>query len=229
MRPLANRGYGQRPSRSMSPWITRGLHCERRRWGTPTFTEFDGVFASDEARAAIAAWANGRVWSATAFERFARSPFEFFLTAVLGIEEFDDPEEAEGALAKHLGSLWHDILREVVEQVIANKSWALPHAGALVEKHLDEFERTGVTGYPLLWEVCREKLAADVAAWLANEAEDKSFSPVHVERLLPPTAVLGRRLQQRHRAANRARQSRCLGAASLRQRQCHSLHPPTRP
>jgi RecB family exonuclease len=182
---------------AVSPWIARGLRCERRRWGTPTFTECDGVFASDEARAAIAAWASGRVWSATSFERFARSPFEFFLTDVLGIEEFEDPEEAEGALAKHLGSLWHDILREVVEQVIASKSWAVPNASSLIEKHLAEFERTGVTGYPLVWEVCREKLSADVVAWLRNEADDKMFFPLRVEHPLPPTEVLGVELHGR--------------------------------
>jgi RecB family exonuclease/superfamily I DNA/RNA helicase len=182
---------------AVSPWIVRGLRCERRRWGTPAFTEFDGVFESEQARTAIAAWADGRVWSATAFERFARSPFAFFLTDVLGVEEFEDPEEAEGALAKHFGALWHDILRDVVEQVIANRSWAVPNESALVEKHLAEFERTGVTGYPLVWEVCREKLSADVAAWLRNEAEDASFFPLHLEHPLPPTEVLGVTLRGR--------------------------------
>lgn len=185
---------------TVSPWIAHGLGCERKRWGSPAFTEFDGVFQSKEAKELLARRFDGEVWSVTALERFARSPFQFFLTDVLGIEEFDEPEEAETISALDLGSLWHGILREVVGRFQEEKLWPV-RAGdrkrqldllhKIGHEQFDRFEKHGVTGYAILWEICREKTLAELEAWLDVESEDGSFTPLHVEYPLPAATVFG--------------------------------------
>ncbi|MSR64232.1 MAG: hypothetical protein EXS18_00435 [Verrucomicrobiae bacterium] len=185
---------------SVSPWIGRGLGCERKRWGSPVFTEFDGVFTSKESREILARSFENRVWAVTALERFARCPYLFFLTDVLGIEEFEEPEDAETISAQDLGSLWHDILRDVVRRFQEEKLWPLRAADRkrqldlmhkIAAEHFLKFDREGVTGYAILWEVCREKLTADLEAWLGIESETDSHVPLHVESSLPAAQVFG--------------------------------------
>ena len=189
----------------VSPWIAKGLHCERRRWSTPFFTEFDGVFYSNEAKRGLARWVKGRSWSVTSLERFVRSPYEFYLTQLLGIEPVENPEEAEVVSPQNLGTLWHDILRDVVGRLCEEKAWPrwtedrtrqLDLACQVAEQHFAEFETEGVTGYPILWEVCREKILAVLRTWLLNEPAD-NFIPCHVEYALTPTKVLGVTIQGR--------------------------------
>lgn len=183
---------------AVSPWVARGLNCERKRWGTPLFTEFDGVFQSDEARKEIEKWCKGRVWSVTSLERFARCPFLFLLTDVLGIEEVEEPDEAETIAAKDLGNLWHDLLGNVTKALLAETLWPsqsndrakqLQLVEATAEKEFAEFEKQGVTVYPLLWEVHREKILADLEAWLAFETGERDYLPLHVEHRLASSTL----------------------------------------
>lgn len=191
---------------AVSPWIRRGLACERRRWGTPAYTEFDGVFRSDAAKQALAQWCEGRVWPATSLERFARCPFEFFMTDLLGIEDTEDPEEAESIAVRDLGILWHDILKRATETLVAEHLWparpadvapAVARAHAVADERFHVFEASGVTGQPVLWEITREKIRADLETWLAFEAKQSDYTPHRFEHQIDDATVLGARVRGR--------------------------------
>lgn len=191
---------------AVSPWIRRGLDGERRRWGTPAYTEFDGVFRSDAAKRALAEWCEGRVWPVTSLERFARCPFEFFMTDLLGIEDLEDPEEAESIAVRDLGILWHDILKRATETLVAEHLWparptdvasAVTRARAVAEERFSAFERSGVTGQPVLWEITREKIRTDLETWLAFEAKQSDYMPHQFEHRIDDATVLGARVRGR--------------------------------
>lgn len=174
---------------SVSPTFAAALRAEQRRWGERRFTEYDGVLASEAARAALAERLGPMPWnvSATALESYASCPFRYFLERVLGVAPLEEPEAVRRLTALDRGSLLHGILHQALRLARAD-GW-LPlraeHQELVLEiarEALDRFEAEGLTGLPALWRLEREGLELELRRFVLDEAsEGEAYVPAHFE------------------------------------------------
>ncbi|MBI2881305.1 MAG: PD-(D/E)XK nuclease family protein [Candidatus Tectomicrobia bacterium] len=151
-----------------------------RRIG-PSLTDRDGVTGK-----LPALWAELREkgWSPTALETYAQCPFRFFASRVLGLEEFEEPEEVPVPEAADLGNLLHEIFQRFFPRWSPQRPKAAEDASRLVESALSEYEKTSPVGYPLLWRETRETLRALAEAYIHEETrrlEESGFRPAAFE------------------------------------------------
>ncbi|MCX6900151.1 MAG: PD-(D/E)XK nuclease family protein [Verrucomicrobia bacterium] len=179
---------------AMSPTLVPGLLLERTRWGGGRWTGYDGCLERPESLEVVQRLfdpAKHR-WAISRLEAYARCPFSFFLREVLGVEELEEPEDAEGISALDFGSLFHELLRGIVQRFQMGNLLPLdPSRSVENEVVLDdeamkvfgEFGGRGVTGHSLVWRVTQEKIRADLLRWLRLEYAHASdgYSPVATE------------------------------------------------
>lgn len=173
---------GARRLDRLSAWraeasFDRRVIAEEARHG-PRLTAWDGRLASEAARAIVRRRLEIEgvpVWSATRLEAWAACPMRFFVERLLGVQELDDPEELERVSALDRGNLMHAVLREFFADETARRLDP-SDAGALRERlaglvtgALDDFERSGLTGYPLLWDLDRARIVEELGEWLTFE------------------------------------------------------------
>jgi hypothetical protein len=134
--------------------------------------------------------------SASRLEAWAGCPRRYFLGQTLGLGAIEAPDEIVEISALDRGSMWHAIL----ENFIAEALPGAPHAPASpdtpwtdadrtrLQAHADrafaEYEEQGRTGRPLLWEIEKEKLRADLDRFIDSDNEvrmDKRSVPDQVE------------------------------------------------
>ena len=147
----------------------RAHQAARRR---RSFGAFDGIVP---AQLVAARGTLERDLTATALEDFAVCPYRFFLSRVLGIRARGEPEQTLQIAPLQRGNLVHAILDELVQQFLDGAaSWAEFLRGAdtalreIMERHFAELP-AGVTGLPLSWELIRDQVAAELAAYLSEE------------------------------------------------------------
>ena len=147
----------------------RAHQAARRR---RSFGAFDGIVP---AQLVAAHGTLERDLTATALEDFAVCPYRFFLSRVLGIRARGEPEQTLQIAPLQRGNLVHAILDELVQQFLDGAaSWAEFLRGAdtalreIMERHFAELP-AGVTGLPLSWELIRDQVAAELAAYLSEE------------------------------------------------------------
>ena len=147
----------------------RAHQAARRR---RSFGAFDGIVP---AQLVAARGTLERDLTATALEDFAVCPYRFFLSRVLGIRARGEPEQTLQIAPLQRGNLVHAILDELVQRFLDGAaSWAEFLRGAdtalreIMERHFAELP-AGVTGLPLSWELIRDQVAAELAAYLSEE------------------------------------------------------------
>ena len=147
----------------------RAHQAARRR---RSFGAFDGIVP---AQLVAAHGTLERDLTATALEDFAVCPYRFFLSRVLGIRARGEPEQTLQIAPLQRGNLVHAILDELVQQFLDGAaSWAEFLRAAdtalreIMERHFAELP-AGVTGLPLSWELIRDQVAAELAAYLSEE------------------------------------------------------------
>ena len=114
------RRYGS----DMAAHISGGVSAERKRLEPAgDYTDFEGVLRGAPRRP--------DVFSPTELETYGTCPFMYFSRRVLGLGMVKDPEE-QRASQLDLGSLAHDMLKELMETVFAEGS-ATPRAGRVIE------------------------------------------------------------------------------------------------
>ena len=179
---------------AMSPTLAPGLLLERTRWSGGRWTAYDGCLARPESLEVVRRLfdpAKHR-WSISRLEAYARSPFSFFLREVLGVEELDEPEDAQTISALDFGSLFHELLSNIVQRFQMGNLLPLDPARAVenevvledeAAKVFAEFQGRGVIGYPLVWRVRQEKTLCDLLRWLWFEYDHAAggFMPVATE------------------------------------------------
>jgi ATP-dependent helicase/nuclease subunit B len=124
------------------------------------------------------------VISATSLEDFFRCPFYYFQKHVLRTERWEEPEAALTIDAADLGSLYHKILEDYYRQQ--------PGAdlATIIEKRLAEFEQSGVTGYTAIWDLRKQIIREEIAAFVRREQADAgAWTPVEFEREFSGIAV----------------------------------------
>jgi ATP-dependent helicase/DNAse subunit B len=87
----------------------------------------------------------------------------------------------------HRGSLIHQILWQFLSDAVRRKSLPLaeshwPQLEAVAQARFDEFERRGVTGYPLMWRIEKARILRELREFLRLEsAEPGPFRPAFFE------------------------------------------------
>src|SRR5712691_6307708 len=96
----------------VAPFFSCALHAAHQRWDTPRLTAFDGMIEDESVRAVLHRhlFPAAMVLSTSALETYARCPFRYFLSAVLGLTPQEDPERVLTLQPHDRGALLHDIL-----------------------------------------------------------------------------------------------------------------------
>jgi hypothetical protein len=168
------------------PRLGAALRAQRQR-GAPEFadqlTEFDGWVGEDLAArwlARLETPGGALRFSASALESYARCGFGFFLERVLRVESAAVPERALELEPRAVGSLFHELLRDLFqglakERLLPLSSEALEFALRRVESALENLvqEQPWLVGEgpPALWRAGRRRLVADLRAFLRAEAD----------------------------------------------------------
>lgn len=165
-----------------SPFFSSAFHAMRQRWEVERLTAFDGIIEDELVKEKLqqTLFPTGLRLSASALETYARCPFRYFLSAVLGLNQFTEPEQILTLQPRERGALLHEILHDFFTRVrdTGTLSFAREHKTALqhllrtvTEEHFLKFANSGATGVPLLWEIEQERLRERLSAFLARECE----------------------------------------------------------
>lgn len=165
----------------VSGTFARAVQAHSALWGKRELTAFDGLLQSPSCGEGLAAvFAAERVFSPTAFERYAACPYHFFIEQVLGLEPLEEPETIEQIHPIAKGALAHAILlrfyqRMKVEGLLPlNRLHMSLYLKALDEVCAQQFaqtEATETTGYPLAWDLVKKQLREDLERHLLAEMD----------------------------------------------------------
>ena len=171
-------GVARHPYASGAP-LGRALQLGSARNGS-RFTEWDGNTSSVARESRYRNDTLNRTHSPTRLERWAACPFSYFLGNVLRIGSIETPEDIFSISALERGSLVHKILdafmRSVAESGTMPKPhepWSADHRSALfriAHEHFARAESDGVTGRPVMWELERAQILADLDTFLERDA-----------------------------------------------------------
>jgi ATP-dependent helicase/nuclease subunit B len=180
-----------------NPHLGRALRARARRHGVARFLPEDGlVLPSQRAAEALAKHRlAARPYSATALERYARCPYQFYLHSIVRLAPREVPERVEGLDPLTRGSFIHEaqfrILRALRDQGALPLSGdaSLTLARVEVNRAFAEVEREYRERLaPAIEDVFRshvEAIHADLLEWVARLAEPEApgaaFVPTHFE------------------------------------------------
>lgn len=178
----------------LSPFFSRSLHAEARRWGERRFTEFDGVLVGRESRAALECFLEKKnfSFSPTRLETYARCPYRYFLQALLNLAPWEETDKLEALSPLDRGALVHRILFFFFSRLEKEKRFPLkPQDRAylnsllkeLAEEVLRQFAEEKATGYPLLWSLEKSRIIASLEGFVKMELKDQAgFAPAYLEQ-----------------------------------------------
>jgi ATP-dependent helicase/nuclease subunit B len=172
----------------LNPSLRRALLARHHRLSR-TWTPYDGLSIAPEqlARHRLGA----RPYSASALQRFAACPYQFYLSTILRLEPREEaiPLTALDPLTR--GSMVHEMLADIMRAFI-ERQW-LPLTG----DRLDEAQAladglvSAVAGayadrllppIPRVWDDAIAGIRRDIHEWVRRLADEKSeWTPVHVE------------------------------------------------
>ena len=189
-------------------WVTEGqmLRNHPLALGTPlpkaselrdrrshsTLTEFDGNLSTVALGAYFSQPMDRTPISPTRLETWARCPFSYFLGHVLHLSALDTPEDVLSISPLERGGLMHRILERFISESdsfpLAMTPWSAADSARMHRIAEEEFtaaEHRGVTGKALLWEMEREEILTDLAAFMEKDSALRALNgstDVRVER-----------------------------------------------
>ncbi len=169
----------------ISGLLAEGVDNAGTRWRERALTPYDGLLGSANAREVLRErfGLDKLVISATSLEDFFGCPFYYFQKYVLGIERWEEPEAALSIDAMDLGSLYHAILEDYYRSRGNN-------IATVAERHFNEFQRRGVTGYPTVWEVKKQIIIEELDAFIERDRNASvGWRPTDFEREFRSIAV----------------------------------------
>lgn len=135
---------------------------------------------------ALVAWlgvefGDGRLWSPTQLESYAKCPWAYFSGRLLHVEKLEDPDEDIDPIER--GNVLHDALRRFYEAarrklkqpvllLPGTEEWAVPLMRASLEEALEAAKAKVWLGHPALAEAKRQELLRIVEDYLAWEIKD---------------------------------------------------------
>jgi ATP-dependent helicase/nuclease subunit B len=184
-------GSGSLPD---NPFFSKGVRLVRGRWGARKFTAYDGVFSSKKALGELRVMLGGHGcrFSPTSLETYARCPFAYFLTRVLGIEAIEEPERVVSIGPLERGQLIHGILAAIFSEL--KRRGLLPLSAAspgevqaiaerVMDRFLEDFPKEASVGFPVFWDMEKRLVRESVLLYLEEERlEGGDFVPELFER-----------------------------------------------
>jgi RecB family exonuclease len=169
--------------------LSSGRELERGRFQAHQLTRWDGAVGPNVGHetAWFAASLSG-VASSTRLETWANCPFRYFLTYEIGVEPTEAPEAAETLSALDRGIIIHDILdrfvKDTLSQPAASAETDAERLQQIANRQLDEFERNGLIGRPVLWRLERERIRRGLLDFLdvhRSRIDERGQRPVATE------------------------------------------------
>ncbi len=174
----------------ISPFFGNALRLEHARWGKREFTNYEGLLQSEEVckilrdRYSILK----RTVSPTRLETYASCPFQYLLKVVMGIEALTEPEREATISSLDRGKLVHHILYTFFTDLKKERGDSfrlipedLERLMETAEKKFLEFEETGITGYPMLWEMEKREMKEQLRDFFDEELQETEFIPTYFE------------------------------------------------
>ncbi len=177
-----------------NPFFSKGARLVRMREGSRKFTAYDGVFSSKEALDGLRVMldGDGRRFAPTSLETYARCPFAYFVTRLLGIEPAEEPERIISIGPLERGELIHKILARIFAELKAKgllplsaapADGVLAIAGEAIDRILESFPETASVGFPVFWEMEKRIVRESVILFLEEERlEGGAFVPELFEK-----------------------------------------------
>lgn len=176
-----------------APFFSSALAAVHQRWDVPFLTVYDGVLTAEAAITNLNThlFPERLLLSVSALETYARCPFRYFLTSVLGLAAQDDPEQLLTIRPRHRGLLLHTILHDFFSRL--QREQRLPVRMEeqeslrqllmeVADTHCKTFAQTKATGLPFLWELEQEHIRMQLLFLLQWEAErSDTFVPANFE------------------------------------------------
>jgi len=176
--------------RRFSPFFAEGLRMESARWGKHRFTIYDAVLAGSQALELLKRdhdILDSKV-SPTRLEAYSACPFRYLMEHILEIEPLVEPEEARTISPLDKGALVHRILWKfftALKEKRGDRLGVSPGDRALLRKFARQafrhFEKNGVIGYPVMWELEKETMLAWLESVLEEETGQDEFHPAYFE------------------------------------------------
>jgi RecB family exonuclease len=165
---------------AVCPIFGRAARLNDMRWGRRDFGPYDGKLGADDLLEHLRQ-RHGRFTAAispTRLQTYARCPFEYFLTYVLGIEEVEAPPEEFELSPMDRGALVHDLLRAVYAERLAGR-----RLGDLSDEEiadtvraagpmLDALGRVQAENHPATWTAERERTLEELRLLLRHERRE---------------------------------------------------------
>jgi ATP-dependent helicase/DNAse subunit B len=175
------------------PFFSAALTAVHQRWEVPLLTAYDGVLTTAVTITSLNTYLfpERMLLSASGLETYARCPFRYFLTTVLGLSAQDDPEQLLTIRPRDRGILLHTILHDFFSRLqrehhlpvkIDEQESLRRLLLEVADVHCATFAQTKATGLPLLWELEQEHIRTQLLFLLQWEVQrDDAFIPVGFE------------------------------------------------
>lgn len=171
--------------------LAQALRARAMRWA-PTWSSADGLVARGGKKPVGLAERSpeARALSATALQHFASCPYRFYLYAVQGLDQREDPAGADQMDPRQRGELVHRAQRATLESLRQSGQLPVTHDNlSLAREHLDEQlqqlgEQAREQWAPSIERVFDDNLAtirADLRVWLERMADQRAWVPSHFE------------------------------------------------
>lgn len=172
-----------------APAFSSAQRAIGQRLDSPHLTAFDGVLEAPEAKHRLhqQLFPSEICVSPSALETYARCPFHYFLSHVLGLTPVDDAEDMVALSPRQRGLLLHEIVYDFFSQLKAADQ--LPMHGQdpqllvrrlmhIADRHFAHFAKIQPTGFPLMWKLEQERLRERLIRLVRYEAASGSeFAP----------------------------------------------------
>ena len=163
---LGTRGIELRPLLlDLWPEVAERAIAARAGRNAPVFAAHDGIV---DLRGLWSPFTDGNL-SATALERYARCPYQFFLNKVLGIRAVEEPDAGAVLSPLDRGNIMHGALEDWVENWLKTKTPSWPEYAAdpdalaeIANRRIDRAERERQLGGPDVAEALRSQMLGDL-------------------------------------------------------------------
>lgn len=124
--------------------------------------------------------------SPTSLEKYARCPFSYFMSHVLGLRKLIRPENVYEISPADTGTICHRILRRYYSRWNSGTEFSsvtefnsVPNTRLLDEDasaEFNEFQMDNQTGYPLVWEILKKRLVSVLKSVIEEDIRELSSS-----------------------------------------------------
>jgi RecB family exonuclease len=175
----------------VNPVLARSLRARYARWRRG-WSAADGLVLDETARPMLEGWRlRARPYSASALQRFAACPYQFYLASILRLRPRSAAMPIHRMDPLTRGRLVHETIAECTRQLLAQGGLPpdeadVPRAFAVLDAVLDEvagrFRDQLAPAVERIWDDEIAGIRSDLRGWLAKVAESGgSWTPAFVE------------------------------------------------